>query len=154
MFGSVALALTLGLGAFAEDYQMLKCKTEILVDQVKEFRDESDRKGSELHTPQYQYYFRLMYATGTNLLARAESPTTVRRLNEYFALAKKDYDAYTRYEGAYDRAEATGSNRGRQGAQHRAKRIVNAKKLGEQELLAAIARWEKFVAELKREAKR
>jgi len=150
-------ALVCGLGPLtvrAEDYQLLKVKTRILVEQAQEFYSDSRKKESYVHGAAYQYYFTLMHTTGTNLLARSESPTNEKLLREYFNLIKKDYDSYTKVNAATDKAVATGTLDGNAGARHRAKRLVNAEKLRDKELTAAIKRWEKFVGEMKKSAKR
>ena len=155
-----ALALALGSAAYAEEYVLLKAKVELLVEQAKDFYDESCRKGSELYGAQYKYYFGLMYATGTNALGRAETPANKRKMEKYYELIEKDYAAYTSAAAAYDKVTATGSDKvhvGRHvvkdGSRHRAKRIINAEKLGDKQLEAAIKRWEEFAVRLKKEAK-
>jgi len=148
-----ALALALGSAAYAEDYQLLKTKVEMLVDQAKELYDDSCRKDSETHNAPCKYYFGLMYATGTNVLARAETPTNAQRLRKYFDLIQKDYEAYTKVSAGADMAAATGRGKGESGGRHRAKRMINAEKLRDKELAAAVKRWEAFVQQLKRGAK-
>jgi len=153
--GVVSLAFgLLSLTACAEDYQLLKAKTGILVEQAQEFYSESRQKESYVHGAAYQYYFTLIHTTGTNLLARSESPTNEKLLRAYFNLVKKDYEAYTKVNAATDKAAATGSLSGNAGSRHRAKRLVNAEKLRDKELTAAIKRWEKFVGDMKKSAKR
>jgi len=151
---SAVLVFCMGtLTALADDYQLLKTKTNILVEQAQEFYAESRQKGSYVHGAAYQYYFTLMHTTGTNLLSRSESPANEKLLRAYFNLIKKDYEAYTKVNAAADKAAATGSLDGNAGTRHRAKRLVNAERLRDKELAAAIQRWEKFVCELKKGAK-
>jgi len=146
-----ALALAFGMAVHAEDNQLLKAKVELLVEQAKGLYEDSFRKGSASYGAQYQYYFGLIYASGTNLLARADSSTTTQRLRKYFDLVEKDYETYTKIEAAADMAAATGSTRGHNGARHRAKRLINAEKLRDQELATAVKRWENFVSQLKKD---
>jgi len=150
-------ALVFGFGALsvrAEDYQLLKVKTGILVEQAQEFYLESRQKDSYVHGAAYQYYFTLMHTTGTNLLARSESTANEKLLRAYFELIKKDYASYTKVNAATDKAAATGSLDGNAGSRHRAKRLINAEKLRDKELQAAIKRWEKFVGDVKKSTKR
>jgi len=156
-----ATVLALGSALHAEDYMMQKAKVELLVNQAKEFYDDSFRKGSETYGAPYQFYFGLMYATGTNLLARAESSATRQRMQKYCELIEKDYEAYTKVEAAAEKAAATGSDKlfvgkwvVRDGSRHRAKRLINAQKLGDRELDSAIKRWENFASQLLREQKK
>lgn len=157
--GCAALVLALGMSVRAEEYQQLKTKAEILVGYVQELYDEACRKGSETHSPLYQYYFKLMNDTGKDLLSRPESVTNKQRLQKYFELAEKDYEAYTKLSGDADKAAAIGNDRvyvGRNhvvtnGSRRRAKRLVNIERLGEKELALAIERWEKFSAQVKRD---
>jgi len=146
-----AAVLTLVSLAFtgrSEDYQLLRTKAELLVDQTKGFGD-SCRSGSYVQNAAYQYYFRLVHAVGTNLLARSASPSNERLLRTYIDRVCKDYESYTRAEEAEGKALATGSVRGKAGSRHRAKRLLNAEKFRDRELSSAIARWEKFFTEIK-----
>jgi len=156
--GTFAVAvLTVSLAAIlpcrAEDYDLLKAKTKILVTEMKEFYESSGKKDSYVHGAQYEYYFQLVHTIGTNLLARTDTPTNEKLLQQYFTLIKKDYDAYTKVGAATDKAAATGRLSGNAGDRHRAKRLVNAEKLRDKELTDAIKRWEKFVEQLKRSKK-
>lgn len=152
---AMAVALAFGAGvARAEDYQLLKMKTEILIDEAKEFYADSCKKDSYVHGAQYEYYFKIMLVTGTNLLAKAESPENEKNLRKYFELIKKDYESYTKVNAATDKAAATGRLYGNAGDRHRAKRLVNAEKLRDKELTAAIKRWEKFIDQLKKNEKK
>jgi len=150
-----ALMLALGTVVRAEDYMFQRAKAELIVEQAKGLYEDSFRKGSESYGAQYQYYFGLMYETGTNLLGRAESQTTKLRMRKYLELIEKDYEAYTKVEAAVDKAAATGGDKiyaGRHvvanGSRHRAKRMANAEKLRDSELAAAVKRWENFVRQV------
>jgi len=147
----LAVSLAAVLPCWADEYELLKTKTQILVEQASELYAESCKKGSYVHEAQYEYYFRMMLSTGTNLLARAQSRENERNLREYFNLVKKDYEAYTKVNAATDKAAATGRSYGNAGDRHRAKRLINAEKLRDKELTAAIKRWEKFIGQLKKE---
>lgn len=140
--------------AFADDCQLLKAKVKMLVDEAQEHYENSRKKDSYVHGAQYEYYFKLILSTGTNLLAKSDSPTSEKNLRKYFDLVKKDYDAYTKVNAAADKAAATGRLQGNAGDRHRAKRLVNAEKLRDKELSEAIKRWEKFIEQLKREYKK
>jgi len=142
------------LSVRAEDYQLLKGKTELLAGQANDLLQDSFRKGSATYGAAYQYYFSLIHASGTNLLARTESPSNERLLHAYIDLVAKDYEAYTKVMSATEMAAATGKLKGNSGTRHRAKRLINAEKLGDKELAAAIKRWEKFVGDVKRSAKK
>jgi len=150
---ALAVSLAALLPCRAEDYDLLKTKTKILVDEMQEFYEDSCKKDSYVHGAQYEYYFKLAHTTGTNLLSRAESPANEKLLRQYFELVKKDYEAYTKVGAAADKAAATGRQYGNAGDRHRAKRLVNAEKLRDKELTAAIKRWEKFVGQLKKAKK-
>jgi len=155
LLGAALLAAALAVPTVrAEDYELLRTKTGLLVEQAEEFYSESRRKESYVHGAAYQYYFTLMHSTGTNLLARSKSASNEKLLRAYFELVKKDYAAYTKVAAATDKAAATGSSDGEAGSRHRAKRLVNAEKLRDKELQAAIKRWEKFVGDLKKSPKR
>jgi len=150
-----AVVLALGSAVHAEEYMMLRAKVELLVEEAKGYYDDSFRKGSEIYGAPYQYYFGLMYGTGTNLLSRSESPTTVQRMRKYYDLIEKDYEAYTKVCAATEKAAATGSDQlcvgrrvVRNGSRHRAKRLINAEKLADRELEAAVKRWEGFVRQV------
>jgi len=152
-----AFALMFGFGiptAQAEDYQLLRGKTELLVGQANDLLKDSFRKGSETYGAAFQYYFSLIYGSGTNLLARSESPTSVKLMHSYIDLVAKDYEAYTKVTDATAMAAATGSRKGHTGSRGRTKRLINAEKLGDKELTAAIKRWEKFVGDVKKSSKR
>lgn len=148
-----AAVLALGTAARAEDFQLLKAKVELVAGQAKDLYDDSCRKGSASYGAQYQYYFGLMYAAGTNVMGRAESPTTTNQMRKYLDLTGKDYEAYTRISAETDKAAATGYTRGKAGGRARAKRLTNAEKLRDKELESAIKRWEAFVTQLKKDAK-
>jgi len=152
-----ALALALGWTVHAEDSMLLRAKVQLLAEQAKDLYEDSFRKGSDSYGVPYQYYFGLMYASGTNLLARADTTATTQRLKKYCTLIEKDYEAYTRIDAAAKQAAATGSDKvfvGRHvvkdGARKRARRLVNAEKLRDKELAAAVKRWETLVIELKK----
>jgi len=151
-----AVVLALGMAVRAEEYVLLKAKTELLVEQAKGLLDDSYRKGSESYGAPYQYYFGLMHATGTNLLARGESATNAQRLRKYCGLIEKDYEAYTKVNAAVDMAAATGADkksvgRGRvirSGSRTRVQRLINAEKLRDKELAEAVKRWEGLAVQL------
>jgi len=156
-----AVVLALGTAVHAEEFMLLKAKVELLVGQAKELYDDSFRKGSEVYGAPYQYYYGLMYASGTNLLGSAESQTTTQRMKKYYDLIEKDYEAYAKVEAATAKAAATGSDKvyaGRHvvnnGSRHRAKRLINAQKMGDKELAEAVKRWEKFATQLAKEQKK
>lgn len=138
------------LSAKAEDYDLLKLKASLLVEQAKGYREDSFCKGNELYGAAHQYYFTLVHASGTNLLARAKSSANEKLLASFCELAAKDYAAYTKVAAAEEKAAATGRSSGDAGCRHRAKRIINAEKLGDKELKAAIIRWEQFAKRLKK----
>jgi len=119
------------LSVRAEDYQLLRGKAELLVGQANDLLQDSFRKGSATYGAAYQYYFSLIYGSGTNLLARSESPTNVRLMQSYIDLVAKDYEAYTKVSDATTMASATGKLKGNAGTRHRAKRLISAEKLGD-----------------------
>jgi len=153
-----AVALALSAAVHAEEYALLKAKVELLVEDAKGFYEESFRKGSESYGAPYQYYFGLMYETGSSLLKREESPATRLRLKKYYDLLEKDYEAYTKVEAEAAKAAATGGDKvlvGKRvvsnGSRHRAKRLINAEKLRDKELADAVKRRESFATQVKRE---
>jgi len=149
------LVLTVGAppAEAADDFATLKLKTQLLVDEAKEISAESARTKDGVHAAAFKYYGLLMVSTGTNLLARSESPTNTRLLRSYLDLVAKDYEAYSKCTDSASMAEATGYKRGHTGDRQRVKRRINAEKLGDKELADAIKRWEKFAAEVKRKTR-
>lgn len=152
--------LFVALSAFlcpAEDAQLERAKLELVVAEAGEMLADANRKGSATHNATYQYYFGLVYGSGTNLLARKDSPSVKNLRRKYMDLVGRNYAAYTKVEEAMSRAAATGNDTrhvGRHvvsnGHRHRAKRIANAEKLGDAELAKAIREWESFVIQLKK----
>jgi len=149
-FACAAMMLALGTAGYAEDYVFLRGKTELITEEAKGLLASAPDAACK-------YYFGLIYASGTNLLGRAESSSTSQKMQRYISLAEKDYEAYTKVSEAMDRANATGGdvvavgNRQRvvkNGERKRTNRRINAEKLRDKELEAAVKRWQNFATQL------
>jgi len=149
MFAAGVLVFAMAFACRAEDAQLAQIKLQLVVDQAGELYDEACRKGSDTHTPAHKYYFGLIYASGTNLLARTPSSDTTSLTRQYMEMVQRDYKAYTKVETAVDKAAATGSRKGSSGSRTREARKASAERLGEKELASAIKKWEDFAVRIK-----